>query len=114
MISKRPVCGVWRSAGLVGRLEQLKKMSSDPQKVEDSIAQVKLTLRLRQYVLDPGGSALCGRAAVHCMGAWQCLVWEGRRAAVLCLEAQAFSRIPFPPIRRRRPLALDGPATACD
>ena len=30
----------------MGRLEQLKKMSSDPKKVEDSIAQVKLTLRL--------------------------------------------------------------------
>ena len=32
---------------LVSRLEQLKNISSDPAKVEESIAHVKLTLRLR-------------------------------------------------------------------
>ena len=32
---------------LVGRLEQLKKMSSDPARVEENIDHVNLTLRLR-------------------------------------------------------------------
>ena len=33
--------------GLVSRLDQLKTMSSDPKKVQQSIDEVKLTLRLR-------------------------------------------------------------------
>lgn len=79
----------------MGRLEQLKQMSSDPKKVEDSIAQVKLTLRLRQYVWDPWRQCLYGSGVIS-MGGRQRFA---RKRAVLSLgHKPSLAFLFFPPV----------------